>query len=74
MGARQVEVLSDSELIVKQMLGIYRVKKLELKPLHDEARRLAGLFSVFKITSIPREENREADRLCNMALDKEKEV
>jgi ribonuclease HI len=69
LGAKQVEVRSDSELIVKQMMGIYRVKKEELKPLHDEARKLAGLFSIFKISSIPREENREADKLANLALD-----
>lgn len=69
LGARQVEVKSDSELIVRQMLGVYRVKKEELKPLREEARKLAGSLAAFKITSIPREENREADKLANQALD-----
>jgi ribonuclease HI len=69
LGAKQVEVRSDSELIVRQMLGIYRVKKEELKPLQEEARKLAGSMTGFRIVSIPREENREADRLANQALD-----
>jgi ribonuclease HI len=69
LGANQVEVRSDSELIVRQMLGIYRVKKEELKPLQEEARKLAGSFSSFKIVAIPREQNKEADKLANLALD-----
>jgi ribonuclease HI len=69
LGVKQVEVRSDSELIVRQMLGIYRVKKEELKPLHEEARRLAGSLAGFKIISVPREENKEADKLANQALD-----
>jgi ribonuclease HI len=69
LGAKQVEVRSDSELIVRQMLGIYRVKKEELKPLHEEARKLAGSFTGFRIKSVPREENKEADKLANQALD-----
>jgi len=70
MGASAVEIRSDSELIVRQMLGIYRVKKQQLIPLHQEARRLAGSLASFKIISVSREENREADRLANMALNK----
>lgn len=69
LGAAEVEVKSDSELVVRQLLGVYRVKKEELKPLHQEARRLAGSFAAFKIVSIPREQNREADKLANQALD-----
>ncbi len=69
LGARQVVVNSDSELMVKQLLGLYRVKKEELKPLHEEVRRLAGTLANFKIGSIPRELNREADKLANRALD-----
>ena len=74
MGASAVEIRSDSELIVRQMLGIYRVKKQQLIPLHQEARRLAGSLASFKIISVSREENREADRLANMALDKSEKV
>ncbi len=69
LGAQQVVVNSDSELMVKQILGIYRVKKAELKPLHEKARQLAGSLKSFKIGSIPREKNREADKLANQALD-----
>ena len=69
LGAQEVIVNSDSELLVRQMLGIYRVKKEELKPLHAEAVKLAGSFKSFKIGSIPRELNREADKLANKALD-----
>jgi len=69
LGAQEVVVNSDSELLVRQMLGIYRVKKEELKPLHAEAVKLAGSFKSFKIGSIPRELNREADKLANKALD-----
>jgi ribonuclease HI len=74
MGAREVEVRSDSELIVRQMLGIYRVKEQQLIPLHQEARRLAGSLASFKIISVSREENREADKLANMALNKLEKV
>jgi ribonuclease HI len=69
LGAKEVIVRSDSELMVRQVLGIYRVKKEELKPLHEEVRKLAGCFSAFKIGNIPREQNKEADKLANKALD-----
>jgi len=69
LGATQVQVYSDSELMVRQINGIYRVKKEELKLLHAQARRLAGRLEGFKITSIGREKNREADLLANQALD-----
>lgn len=68
--ALAVEVRSDSELIVNQMNGQYRVKKEELKPLHAEAKRLAANIKEFRIISIPREQNQGADRLANMALGK----
>ncbi|MBN1188256.1 MAG: ribonuclease HI family protein [Dehalococcoidales bacterium] len=71
LGARQVTVRSDSELMVRQLLGVYRVKKEELKPLHREVKDLAAGLESFRIVSIPREQNREADRLCNRALDGE---
>jgi len=67
---REVEVRSDSELIVNQMKGSYRVKKPELKPLYVEAKRLAGLIPNFSIKSIPREYNTQADKLANLALNK----
>jgi ribonuclease HI len=69
LGIREVEVRSDSELIVKQILGIYRVKNKDLKVLHDEALKLVGSMGSFIIKSILREENKEADKLANRALD-----
>jgi ribonuclease HI len=69
LGATQVLVNSDSELMVKQLNGLYRVKKEELKPLYLEVKRLAGSLDSFKIVSIPREKNREADKLANQAFE-----
>jgi ribonuclease HI len=66
--ATDVKIKSDSELIVNQMNGRYRVKNVELQALHAEAKRLSGLINNFSIRSIPREQNREADELANRAL------
>jgi ribonuclease HI len=71
LGARQVVVRSDSELMVRQLLGVYRVKNEELKPLHAEIKQMAGRLESFQIVSIPREQNREADKLANKALDED---
>jgi ribonuclease HI len=68
-GAEEVEILADSELIVRQIAGLYRVKHPDLKPLHAEALRLASGFKSFRIRHVPREENKLADRLVNQALD-----
>lgn len=69
LGAKEVVIRADSELIVKQLLGQYRVKNADLKPLYEEAKRLAGGLTNCKIAAITREYNKEADRLCNKALD-----
>ena len=66
--ATDVEVRSDSELIVHQMNGIYRVKNADLKPLYLEAKRLAGLIPHFTIRAVPREQNSKADKLANQGL------
>jgi ribonuclease HI len=68
-GARSVRVFSDSELVVKQMDGRYRVKHPDMIPLHREAKALMGRFADVKLTHVRREQNREADRLANRALD-----
>lgn len=68
-GAEQVEIQADSELIVRQVLGQYRVKHPDLKPLHREVLRLTGQLRSFRIRHVPRGENRHADRLVNAALD-----
>jgi len=66
---RRLRVESDSELLVRQMQGRYRVKSPDLRPLHERAERLARGFEHFEIAHVPRKENREADRLVNAALD-----
>ena len=67
LGAKHVTVRSDSQLLVRQFLGEYKVRDAKLKPLHEEARRLARAFASFEIIHIPREQNRAADRLANRA-------
>jgi len=66
---RQLRVRSDSELLVRQMQGRYKVKSAVLKPLYERARKLANACSYFHIEHIPREQNAEADALANAALD-----
>jgi ribonuclease HI len=68
-GERDVLVRSDSELLVKQMLGVYRVKHPGLQPLHAEARRLASKVGRVRYEHVRRELNRHADRLANTAMD-----
>lgn len=65
--ATAVVVRSDSQLLVRQVLGEYKVRDEKLKPLWGEARRLARAFESFRIEHIPREQNRAADRLANRA-------
>lgn len=69
LGARSLRIRSDSELLVKQMNGLYRVKNPELQVLYEEAKDLCGDFDHIEIAHVRREENRDADRLCNEALD-----
>ncbi len=69
LGAKQVDINSDSELVVKQINGEYRVKKATLKPLYQQVKQLQGSFQGFTITHIPRRQNIEADKLANKALD-----
>ncbi len=72
--ASDVEIRADSELVVRQITGVYRVRHPQLKPLYAEARRLIGGFDTFRILHVRREENREADRLVNEALDERTEA
>ena len=65
----KLRIRSDSELLVRQMQGHYRVKSLSLRQLHERARRLAASLAYFAIEHVPREANREADALANEALD-----
>lgn len=64
-----VDVRLDSDLLVKQMKGVYRVKNPGLQPLHQEARRIAEGFAGVTYTWVPRARNAHADRLANEAMD-----
>ena len=70
-GAQEVEIFADSELIVRQVRGIYRVKHPDLKPLFGEAIRIIRRLDAFRIEHVPRERNKQADLLVNMALNRE---
>jgi ribonuclease HI len=67
--ASTVHIRSDSELLVKQMNGQYKVKNPRLRELYQEANQLARQFDRVEFSHVYREENLEADRLCNEALD-----
>lgn len=69
LGATEVEVFMDSELIVKQIKGEYKVKHPELAPLFLKLHNLRVGFKKFSITHIPREKNKEADLQVNKAID-----
>jgi ribonuclease HI len=69
LGASEVEVVGDSELIAKQVQGLYKVKHPVLKPLHAEAIDALRRFEGWSIRSVPRAENAHADALVNAALD-----
>ncbi len=68
-GACEVDLVGDSELIVKQVLGEYRVKDANLAELHKEVRAALTAFDRWSIRHVRREQNAEADRLVNQALD-----
>ena len=68
-GVRALRVLSDSELLVKQMRGHYKVKSDDLRPLFERARKMTQSLESFRIDHVFREQNREADALVNQALD-----
>jgi ribonuclease HI len=74
LGARKIKVLGDSELIVKQMRGEYRVKNPDLRVLYDEAQDLFNEFDAASIDHNYREDNSLADKLANLAMDRKAEV
>jgi ribonuclease HI len=69
IGARDIEVRADSELMIKQLKGEYRVKNEGLKPLFAEAVALLKQFEKVKLRHVPREENKLADEMSNRAID-----
>jgi ribonuclease HI len=68
-GVRAIRIESDSELLVKQMRGQYKVKSVDLQPLYERAQKMSKAFDSFRIDHVYREQNREADALANEALD-----
>lgn len=70
LGAENVAVRSDSELMVKQIQGEYKVRHDGLQPLFVEARRLFLRFRNWSIAHVPREQNRRADELANLSIDR----
>ena len=68
-GIRALRIESDSELMVKQLRGQYKVKSEELKPLFERAKKMSQTFESFRISHVYREQNKEADALVNQALD-----
>jgi ribonuclease HI len=68
-GIKRLRVQSDSQLIVNQIKGLYKVKHPDLRPLHESAKKLAAGLEAFAIQYVPREQNHEADAAANAALD-----
>jgi ribonuclease HI len=69
LGAGEVEVVGDSELIAKQVQGIYKVKHPAMRPLHLEAMKALRGFERWSIRTVPRAQNADADALVNASLD-----
>jgi ribonuclease HI len=69
LGADEVEVVNDSELVAKQVNGVYKVKHPDMRPLHAESLEALQGFARWSIRSVPRAENAAADALVNQALD-----
>jgi ribonuclease HI len=69
LGATEVEVVNDSELIAKQVQGLYKVKHAAMRPLHQEAMAALRGFDAWRVRTVPRAQNAHADALVNAALD-----
>jgi ribonuclease HI len=69
LGAREVVLRTDSQLLVHQLSGRYRVKAPHLQPLHRRVRELMDSFERVRFEHVPRERNAEADRLANLGVD-----
>jgi ribonuclease HI len=74
LGARRVRVRADSLLVVNQQKGLWKVKNADLRPLSEEAKRLARSFDRVTWEHVPRERNRHADALANRAMDNQGRV
>jgi ribonuclease HI len=74
LGARHVQIRGDSELIIKQMKGVYRVKNPDLRKLHERASGLLGRFDSASLEHNLRQKNELADKLANLAMNRRGEV
>ncbi len=72
LGAREVEVINDSELIAKQVQGLYKVKHEDMRRLHSQSMAALRSFERWSIRSVPRAQNAEADALVNAELDQQR--
>jgi len=70
LGAKEIEIRSDSELMVRQISGRYKIKSVSLAPLYLQVNKLLGKFAAVKIMHVPRELNAEADKFANAAIKK----
>ncbi len=70
LGAKHVTLKSDSELVVNQINGKYKIKNTALRPLYQKVVQLAGSLEILNVSYIPREQNSVADALANKALDR----
>lgn len=69
LGASEVELVNDSELVARQIQGLYKVRNAALRPLHEQALAALRAFERWSIRSVPREQNVDADALVNATLD-----
>jgi ribonuclease HI len=69
LGASELEIIGDSELIARQVTGVYKVKHPAMKPLHEQASAALRNFERWQIRTVPRAQNARADALVNAALD-----
>jgi phosphoribosylglycinamide formyltransferase-1 len=74
LGATDVTIFSDSELLVRQLTGLYKVKSDSIRPLYEQVNGLRMEFDCFNIRHVMREQNKEADRLVNEALDAGRDI
>lgn len=70
-GVQKLEVRADSELLIRQLRGEYRVRNAGLQPLYEQAKRLIARFASVKLVHVRRELNLEADRLANRGIDEQ---
>lgn len=67
LSADSISIQTDSELIARQLMGVYKVKSPHLQPLYSEAKRLLGRFKSVDVKHVPRERNKHADKLASSA-------